>query len=230
MKILIKRYVEGKYRDEVYELDIKENWTVLDVLNYIKENIDESLSYRVMCRSSVCGTCAVKVNGRHVLACKEKATSLGNSLIIEHVDNLKPIRDLVVDHNPVERNLRRGGVWFNEKYYKGPLCKEKLNKVEKQWDCIACLICEAVCPVFSEKFGGPYVFTRIYRIEEDPRKGSINIFENIINMLNIEMCIHCNYCSIYCPKSCMPEFAIRFLKNKFNIKQEIGDNLDFLSF
>ncbi len=229
MKVYIKRYKEGNYITSEYSIDIRKNWTILDLLNYIKENFDETLTYRVMCRSSVCGTCAVKVNDKPILACKEKADSFGDHITIEPISNFRPIKDLVVDHSAVEGNLRKGNVWYKRENYKGSVCKVNFRKVERQWDCISCLICESVCPVFSEKFGGPYAFTRIYRIVEDPKYDTDMGFGDVLRKLHISECVHCGYCSIYCPKGCMPEFAIKSLEIKFNIRKE-SDNLDFLSF
>ncbi len=229
MKVILKRYRDGKYIESAYQIEVNDNWTVLDVLSYIKENIDETLAYRVMCRSSICGTCAVRVNEKHILACKEKIISFGECVVIEPISNLSPIKDLVVEHNYMESNLKKGKVWFKEESYRGEICKERFSRTERQWDCIACLICEAVCPVFSDKFGGPYTFTRIYRILEDPRYNNAHDYGTVVKELNISLCVHCSYCSIFCPKGCMPEFAITFLEKKFNIEKK-GDNLDFLSF
>ena len=233
MRVTIKRFRDGKYREEIFTVEPKEGWTVLDVLFYIKENLDETLSYRVMCRSSVCGTCAVKVNGNHVLACKEHVSRFGDYLLIEPVDNLKPLKDLVVDHAIVVDRLRAGKVWFEERNYRDVDSPGGFNRIERQWDCIGCLICESVCPVFSQRFGGPFLFTKMYRTVEDPRNSDPSSKYGVIANLNITDCTHCNYCSIYCPKSCQPELVIRILEAKLRkegLIEEKRDNLDFLSF
>jgi len=233
VKVIIRRFREGKFAEDSFTVEGKAGWTILDLLCYIKENMDETLSYRVMCRSSVCGTCAVKVNGNHVLACREPISKFGNSLVIEPIDNLKPIKDLVVEHDIVVGRLKKGGVWFEESCYRDVDSSEGFKRTERQWDCIGCLICEGVCPVFSERFGGPFLFTRLYRIVEDPRNSKPESKYDYMVKLNITDCTHCNYCSIYCPKSCQPELAIRLLEAKLKregLIEEKGDNLDFLGF
>jgi len=55
---------------ETYKINKKEKMKVLDALNSINEEYDAQISYRCSCRAGQCGSCAVKVNGETVLACK----------------------------------------------------------------------------------------------------------------------------------------------------------------
>ncbi len=79
---------------------------VLDVLNWIAENEATDLAYRWFCGSKMCGTCAVRMNGREVLACWEAAEPV---MTIEPLRNLPVIRDLVVDRTPYETQGRKPG-------------------------------------------------------------------------------------------------------------------------
>ena len=76
---------------------------VLDALNWIAENGAPDLAYRWFCGSKMCGTCAVRMNGREVLACWE---AVEPDMTIEPLRNLPVIRDLVVDRAPFERQGR----------------------------------------------------------------------------------------------------------------------------
>jgi len=60
---------DKKHKFETYDVPWEPGQTVLDGLNYIRENIDGSLAYRSSCREGVCGSCAMHVNGRYQLAC-----------------------------------------------------------------------------------------------------------------------------------------------------------------
>ena len=101
--IKIKRYNPEKqpapYYEE-FEVDFKPGSTLLDGLNQIKWTMDGSLTYRMSCRSAICGSCAIKVNGHAVLACQHQADHLlkdDGSMTIEPLGNMPVIKDLVTD-------------------------------------------------------------------------------------------------------------------------------------
>ena len=77
-----------------YRVPYKECQSVLDVLEYIYENLDSSLAFYASCRRGVCSRCYVKVNGKICLACDEEVTG---DLKIEPVNAKKVIRDLKID-------------------------------------------------------------------------------------------------------------------------------------
>ena len=82
---------------------------VLDALNWIAENAATDLAYRWFCGSKMCGTCAVRMNGREVLACWE---AVEPEMTIEPLRNLPVIRDLVVDRAPFENKVARLEPWI----------------------------------------------------------------------------------------------------------------------
>jgi len=69
MRVKLRRFREGSFYTEEFSLEDAEGLTVLELLYRIREEVDPSLSFRAMCRSSVCGTCTLKINGEHRLAC-----------------------------------------------------------------------------------------------------------------------------------------------------------------
>ena len=94
MKINIKRFSKDKaFENKVYQYDIKED-NLLKALYEIKINIDSTLTFRCGCKSGVCGSCAIKVNGVEKLACK---TKIKDSDLIEPINNSTIIEDLVAD-------------------------------------------------------------------------------------------------------------------------------------
>jgi len=130
MKVLIKRFLNKKTYFDEFEIDFKEDETILEVLDKIRDYKDRSLSYRSFCRSSICGTCAVKVNDKTVLACKTKAKDLiqNNELIIEPVDRSIVIKDLVVDNSYIEDRLKKVKSYFVDEIDE---TKENLQTPEK---------------------------------------------------------------------------------------------------
>ena len=73
----------SRYRPELetepvlqfYEVPLRKEWAILDGLNYIKDQLDGTLSYRWSCRMGICGSCGMTVNGEPKLTC---ATFLGD--------------------------------------------------------------------------------------------------------------------------------------------------------
>lgn len=84
---------DKKPRFQSYKVPFQENMSVLNVLDYIFENLDNTLGYVSFCRHGVCGECKVKVNGRKGLACKMLAQK---KMRIEPVSADKVVRDLIV--------------------------------------------------------------------------------------------------------------------------------------
>src|SRR5712692_1105612 len=96
-----------------FEVPFRKDWVVLDALNYIKDQLDGSLSYRWSCRMGVCGSCGMMVNGEPKLTC---ATFLSNYLPgpvrVEPLQYFPIVRDLVVDITDFVRKLRRVKPWI----------------------------------------------------------------------------------------------------------------------
>ncbi len=193
-----------------YDINVDKSITVLELLHRIKE-IDPTLSYRHMCRAGICGTCAVKVNGKNLLACKTRLSSFeDDTFTIEPLDNMAVVKDLVVEH----------GYWFERyKYIKVDfVAKDYANfnfkSIENAKNCIACFVCNSVCPVLAidKEFGGPFAFARIYGFLEDDRnqnKDYAKLMKGVINH-----CTHCKNCNYACPLFVMPEALIKRMEDK----------------
>ena len=84
-----------------FNVPARKGTTLLDALLYIKDNLDESLTFRQSCRMGICGDCAVNVDGKPMLACYTQILDLGaDSLLFEPLSNAPVIKDLVVDMQP----------------------------------------------------------------------------------------------------------------------------------
>ena len=232
MRVKLKLFRDGSFTLKEFEVETDDSPTVLEVLQKVKE-IDPSLSFRAMCRASICGTCAVKVNGQHRLACNTRVS--GDEVLIEPVDGSEPIRDLVVSHEEIFEAMRKNKVWFVPREENLTLEPSQLAKTSKAWDCILCGICNNVCPPLIEgkDFGGPALTTKIYSIEEDPRDSlGEERLGDILN-LNLQNCVHCSNCNLFCPKGCMPERWITLLEGKLAQRgyiQKKTEDFGFLGF
>ena len=92
-----------------YEVPCSKDWVVLDGLNYIKDRLDGSLSYRWSCRMGVCGSCGMTVNGEPKLTCETFLSEYGSGPVrVEPLKNFPVIRDLVVEIGDFMRKLVDG--------------------------------------------------------------------------------------------------------------------------
>ncbi|MEM1572656.1 MAG: 2Fe-2S iron-sulfur cluster-binding protein [Pyrobaculum sp.] len=97
-KITVRRFRDGVQFVQTYIIEAPPTTTVLDALINIREDLDGTVAFRYACRMGVCGVCAVKVNGRPVLACTTKLGDLGShEIYIEPIQDKNIIKDLVVD-------------------------------------------------------------------------------------------------------------------------------------
>jgi hypothetical protein len=105
----VRRQENGSIRYDTFDVPYRKWMRVLDALNWIAENAATDLAYRWICGSKMCGTCAVRMNGREILACWE---AVEPEMTIEPLRNLPVIRDLVVDRAPFENKVARLEPWI----------------------------------------------------------------------------------------------------------------------
>ena len=109
LTVRVRRFEEGRAFDlQEFRVPYQKWMRVLDALNWIAENKAPDLAYRWFCGTKMCGTCAVRMNGREVLACWE---AVEPDMTIEPLRNLPVIRDLVVDRGPFERKVASLEPW-----------------------------------------------------------------------------------------------------------------------
>ncbi len=114
---------------QTYEVPLKDDWVILDALNYIKDEIDGTLSYRWSCRMGVCGSCGMNVNGEPVLTCATFLKDFGAGPIrVEPLAHFPIIRDLVVDITDFLDKLKSVKPWIIRKEEKDPADGEHLQR------------------------------------------------------------------------------------------------------
>lgn len=209
MEIKIKRSHDKELQSYTVEL---EGVTLLSILNHIKTKIDPTLTYSHGCRSGVCGSCAVRVNGVEQLMCECKAS---DGDLIEPIRNTTVIRDLVVDSSPIARFNTLAHTW-SEGSREGKVSEEEMERIQTQSDCILCASCTSACPVYAVNpdFIGPFALTRIWRYVSDAREMSSDAKIAAIQTNGIWDCTLCGECVPVCPQNIAPAQDIRMLRSK----------------
>jgi len=183
---------------------------LLSALTYIKETQDATLTFSAGCRASVCGTCAVRVNGREELACAYKVKP-GD--IVEPIQYHPVLRDLKVNKDKAKETLQKGTTWLQQSK-EASLTHKDEKQTEKQTDCILCDSCYSACPVMAVNpdFLGPFALTRAYRYTADPREGDIQSTIDAIQTNGVWDCTLCGECTAVCPKGIDPKMDITMLR------------------
>src|SRR5881398_1192890 len=113
----------GERSLERYEVDAPEWACLLDVLDLIKDKVDGTLAYRKSCRMMICGSCGMRMDGRAILACKERMLPIveaGHVPVISPMGNLPVLKDLVVDMSPFWTKIRAMKPWLEPGYEEYP--------------------------------------------------------------------------------------------------------------
>ena len=205
-----------------FEVPFRKDWVVLDALNYVKDKVDTSLSYRWSCRMGVCGSCGMMVNDEPKLTC---ATFLSDyvpgPVRVEPLRNFPVVRDLVIAMTDFMAKLQRVKPWLIREQEK-PLSEGEYLQTPEQLDvykqfsmCINCLICYAACPVYGldPHFLGPAAIALAQRYNRDSRdQGSQERLDILSQHDGIWGCTFVGECTKVCPKHVDPAGAIQQYK------------------
>ena len=205
-----------------YEVPLRSDWVVLDALNYVKDQIDGTLTFRWSCRMGVCGSCGMMVNGDPVLTCAAFLESFAPGPIrVEPMDHFPVVRDLVVEVTDFMEKLKAVKPWIireKEKpieegeYLQTP---EELSDYKRYSMCINCMLCYSACPVYGLEpvFSGPAVIALAQRYNLDSRdEGSKERMEVLSQDEGIWSCTLVGECSDVCPKDVDPAGSIQRYK------------------
>jgi succinate dehydrogenase / fumarate reductase iron-sulfur subunit len=208
-----------------YQLEMDEAATVLDSLIHIREEVDGTLSLRCSCRSAICGSCAVRINGEAGLACNTKVVDVtpedGSAIIVEPVGNLPVIKDLIVDFEPFWNKVKAVEPWLQpageepETEYLAP--NEDMLHLAGVVSCILCGACVSDCTVMEvdSNFLGPAALAKSYRFVSDPRDDTAS--ERLANLNKyggVWDCTRCLKCVEVCPKGVAPMDRIMALREQ----------------
>lgn len=192
------------------------------VLLRIRDEIDGTLAFRSSCRSAVCGSCAMVINGKIDLACRTQAGSFGtNTIILEPLPNMEIIKDLVVDMTPFWNMYEKVKPYLIRKSSDPdkeiPQTEEDRKKIDQYVNCILCASCYGACPVLARNpdYIGPAAFAKLERFMLDSRDERPEDFlENVNNDKGVWGCDTVLRCIDACPKDVRPTDSIVGLRKQ----------------
>ena len=205
-----------------YEVPFTSDWVLLDALNYIKDDLDGSLSFRWSCRMGICGSCGMMVNGEPKLTCATFVSEYAPGPVrIEPLRYFPIIRDLTIDMTDFIKKLKSVKPWIirqDEKsvsdgeYLQSP---EELDRYKQFSMCINCMLCYSACPVYGldQAFTGPAAIALAQRYNMDSRdQGSRERLDVLSDHEGMWGCTFVGECTKVCPKNVDPAGAIQQYK------------------
>jgi succinate dehydrogenase / fumarate reductase iron-sulfur subunit len=201
---------------ETFRVEIRKGMNLLEALLRIQDEQDETLAFRYSCRGAVCGSCAMRVDGRDVLACRTHVESLlEKPALIEPLPCFPVIRDLIVDlssffnhYRRIEPHLHGKPVSSKTEYI---MKEEERKEIDPYIQCILCGICFGTCPAFDKDSGflGPAILAKAYRFLADPReRRREEILKGVEGQGGVWGCKTVFNCVNVCPKEVPPTHAI----------------------
>ncbi len=225
MKFRIYRFnpeVDSKPRMQEYDIEVEPGMMLLKALLKIKDELDESLSFRRSCGEGVCGSDGMNINGVNGLACITPVSSLKEPVEINPLPGLPVIRDLIVDMEQFYQNYREVKPYL---IVKDPMPEVELpqtpaqrEKLDGLYECILCACCSTQCPSFwwnPDKFMGPAALLQAARFIEDSRDQATE--ERLVDLEGPFKLFRCHTimnCVQVCPKGLNPTKAIGEIKKR----------------
>ncbi|HTU68775.1 MAG TPA: succinate dehydrogenase/fumarate reductase iron-sulfur subunit [Candidatus Baltobacteraceae bacterium] len=217
------------HRDLV-EVEVPETTTVLDALETAKAEVDGSISFRRSCRSAICGSCSMNINGITGLACKTNCKDVikaDGTISVDPMPNFQPMKDMVVHMDPFWDKYARLKPYLQpadrdeDHPRERRVSPDDMKKLVAVANCIMCATCYALCPVVSvdPAFAGPAAIAYAYRFIEDVRDAKRADRIAQISEDYLWLCAHCYACS-YCPKHVDPNDRIIDVK-RASIKDRV---------
>jgi len=240
VKLKVKR-TNGQTGDAEYsryEIDAADNATLLDALIQVREYEDGTLALRCSCRSAICGSCSMRVDGQSRLACRAKVVAItrGNEdheVVVEPMGNMPVIKDLVSDMGDFWAKVRQVQPFLQpegpEPEHEYLVPNEAMIDLTHTMNCIMCGACVSACPVLEvdKSFIAPAALAKAYRFAGDPRDDHKHDRLDYLSKVGggIWDCTRCNMCVEVCPKDVRPMDRIMQLREMAideGIKSGIG--------
>ena len=218
--------VEGSY--ESFTVPYDEDQTILDLLTYIQRNIDATLSYRFACRVGMCGSCAMRVNGKPRWTCRtlvRKALS-NEELVLEPLSNMKVVKDLVVDMEEFFDKWQAAKGRFEPEetpateFFPIKPDDKKRMQVDDAIECINCGCCYAACDVVASnpEYLGPAALNRSWSLINDEKDSAqIERLKAVSGEGGCQNCHTNSQCVARCPLQLNPTRSIAGLKKAVSV-------------
>ena len=207
-----------------YDPDIKRTWVqdydlhagrilrFTDLFRKINNEIDPTLAWNSSCEHAQCGTCAVRINGKPLLACEllvENAVAQFGTTVfsVEPITVGPVVRDLIVDLDQAYERVHRVKPYLikqAQNLNKGDEYKVYPRKLEQYVDatrCINCFCCATVCISSHKGFLGPNaVMSSIVRLMDPREEAKEERLEMLYSEEGVYRCHTSKACSFVCPK------------------------------
>lgn len=230
--------VDKKPYKEVFLVDRSKivGTMVLDVLLYIKNHLDSTLSFRRSCREGICGSCAMNINGTNTLACLKTIPSkdeiASNGFHITPLPHSFVIRDLIPDLTNFYNQHKSIGPWLindgsdskkpvskiNSNHQEIYQSREDREKLDGLYECVLCACCSTSCPSYwwnDDEYLGPAVLLQAYRWIADSRDtATMSRLSYLSDDMKLFRCHTILNCTKTCPKGLNPAKAIAEIKLK----------------
>jgi len=213
MKVTLKIFRFNPEKDkkshyQSYELECEPTDRVLDLLEYVKGYHDGTLSFRRSCAHGVCGSDAMRINGRNYLACKVLVRDLNSKKItVEPLLGMKVMKDLIVDMEPFFEHYRSVMPYLvnddpppNSERFQSPEQRERFDDTTK---CILCAACTTSCPSYwaNDRYVGPAAIVAAHRFIFDSRDQAAAERLRILNdQFGVYRCHTIFNCTVACPR------------------------------
>jgi succinate dehydrogenase / fumarate reductase, iron-sulfur subunit len=206
---------------EDFQIDIDPKERVLDGLHKIKWDLDGTLTFRRSCAHGICGSDAMRINGRNRLACKTLIKDINpeKPITIEAIKGLTVLKDLVVDMEPFFQAYRDVMPFLitkgNEPTRERLQSAEDRERFDDTTKCILCAACTSSCPVFwnDGQYFGPAAIVNAHRFIFDSRdEGGEQRLEILNDKDGVWRCRTTFNCTEACPRGIEVTKAIQEVK------------------
>jgi succinate dehydrogenase / fumarate reductase iron-sulfur subunit len=214
--------IDDEARWQSFDVEVYSTDRVLDALHKIKWEQDGTLSFRRSCAHGICGSDAMRINGRNRLACKTliKDLDITQPIYVEAIKGLPLEKDLIVDMEPFFAAFREVKPFLiaNSKPEKG---KERIQSIANRetfddtTKCILCAACTTSCPVFwtDGQYFGPAAIVAAHRFIFDSRDDAAKVRLDILNdKEGVWRCRTTFNCTDACPRGIQVTQAIADVK------------------
>ena len=209
--------------EQRFDVPRQESQTVLDVVTWIQQQADASLTYRFACRVGMCGSCAMMVNDEPRWTCRTHVERVARNgeLHIAPLRNLPVIKDLVTDMDPFFDKWVKAEAIHHPSAGRGDefaaVTPDDPERIEASAgiECINCAICYAACDTVAGNpdYLGPAALQRAWTLYNDSRDdGGDAILDAVSRSGGCHSCHSMGSCSHYCPNDLDPMGAIAGLK------------------
>ena len=205
-------------RLQTYQVPFTDEMSVLQGLQYIKDHLDGSLTFRWSCRMAICGSCGQMVNGVPTLGCETFLRDYYPGKVrIEPLTHFPVLRDLAIDQTDFLKKLESVKPYLvprekesgeGKTYLQTP---QQMDQYYQYSKCINCLLCYAACPQYglNPAFTGPAALALLHRYNADSRDAGKRERMEVVNAEDgVWGCTLVGYCSEVCPKDVDPARAI----------------------